>query len=179
MTRCPLAVTASVAAYRALLLVYPAAFTREFGGPMAQALRDLLVDATARAGPVGLLRAWPGVLWDVAVSALEQHRLNGWGRPGRWAVACFALCLPAVAFWGSVFLDAGLGSELGRLLADAQAALPPGGQAGLWLGLPTLGLAAALYAARLDGRSALSLGGVGVSGLLVVAVLGAATLRVS
>jgi hypothetical protein len=179
MSRYPFGVRASVGVYRAFLLLYPASFTRAFGAPMVQAFRDLLEDATIRGGPFGLLRAWPDVLWDLAVSATVQHRRNGWGRFGHWTVIGFALCLPAVVFWGSVLLDTFLRSQLGHVLVNAQAAFSPLEQAGLWLGLPAVGLVAALLAARLDGRSALSLGCIGVNGLLLVAVLGAATLRAS
>jgi hypothetical protein len=179
MTRHALAVRASARLYRALLFLYPASFADEFGAPMVQAFRDLAEAAAAEGGLVGLLLVWPRVLRDLASSTAEQHRYNGPGRLDRWTVAGFLLCLPAVAFWASVVLDSFLTSWLGRWLVDAQALIPPAGQAGLWLGLPILGLLAAVQAARLDGRSALSLGCLAVNTLLVALVVGAATLRVS
>jgi hypothetical protein len=169
----------SVGVYRAFLLLYPASFTREFCAQMVQVFQDMLEDAKSKGGLLSVLRAWTGVLWDLLVSVVEQHRLHGLGRFERWTAAGFILCLPAVAFWVCVFLDTFLGSELGRLLVEAQSNISPIGQASLWLGLPAIGLTTALHAARVDGRSALSLGGIGVNGLLVIAVLGAATLRVS
>jgi hypothetical protein len=179
MTRYTFAVKVSVGVYRALLLLYPASFTHEFGEPMVGAFRDLAEDAEAEGGLFGLMGVWPGVLWDLVCSAAEQHRCSGRGRPGRCTVASLLLGLPAVAFWASVFLDTFVASRSGRWLVDAQALIPPAGQASLWLGLPALGVAVALYAARLDGRSALSIGGVGVNMVLVALVLAAATLRVS
>jgi hypothetical protein len=179
MTRCRLAVTVSVSLYRALLFLYPLSFTKEFGAPMLRAYQDLIENAAARGGLFGLMKTWPSVLVDLALSASAQHWESGLGRLGRWTVAGFILCVPAVVFWLSVFLDVFLGSDLGRWALDAQSTISPAGQASLWLGLPALGLTAELFAARRDGRSALSLGGICVNGLLVVAIVGAATLRVS
>jgi hypothetical protein len=179
MTRCRLAIRISVAIYRALLLVYPSTFTQEFGDPVVRAYQDLVEDAANSAGLLGVAGTWPGLVVDLVLSAAARHWDNGWGRVSGWTVAGLVLCVPALIFWFSVFLDIVVGSEVARRALDAQSTISPGGQASLWLGLPGLGLAAELFAARQDGRSALSLGGIGVNGLLVLAILGAATLRVS
>jgi hypothetical protein len=179
MTRCCLAVRSSVVVYRALLLVYPSSFTQEFGDPMVWAYQDLVEDAASQGGLLGLARTWPGVVVDLLLSASAQHWDNGWGRISRWTVAGFVLGVPALVFWLSVFFDIVVGSELARRALDVQSTISPAGQASLWLGLPGLGLVAELFAARQDGRSALSLGGIGVNGFLVLAIVGAATLRVS
>jgi hypothetical protein len=174
-----LAVRFSVVVYRTLLLVYPSSFTQKFGDPLVRAFQDLVEDAANRGGLLSLARTWPGVVLDLVLSAAARHLENGWGRVSRWTVAGFILCVPALIFWFSVFLDVVVGSALGHWALDAQSAISPAGQASLWLGLPGLGLVTELFAARQDGRSALSLGGIGVNGFLVLAILGAATLRVS
>jgi hypothetical protein len=179
MARSSLSVRLSVRAYRALLCLYPAAFTREFGGPMVETFRAMAEDAVARRRGCAIARLWCLVLWDVLQSAPEQHRAHGVRRLGWRSLVALALCGPALAFWASVVLGEVLGLRLGRHLEDAQAGLPPAVQIGLWLGLPAAGLLAGLLAARAEGRSAVSLAGVVVSSFLIAFVLGAATLRVS
>jgi hypothetical protein len=179
MARLPLPVRLSVGAYRILLWLYPAAFTREFGGSMVETFREMAEDAVAHWGPPGVARIWCLVLWDVLKSAPEQHRAVGVRRLGGWSMVGLALCGPALAFWASVALGECLEVPLGRRLEEAQAGLPIAVQIGLLLGLPAGGLLVGLIAARSEGRSAASLAGVATNAVLVLFVLGAATLRIS
>ncbi len=58
----------SVRLYRALLWLYPPSLRRTHGDEMAQVFRDMLRDEVQRAGPPGALRAWGGVVSDLAAS---------------------------------------------------------------------------------------------------------------
>src|SRR5258707_3053847 len=58
--------------YRALLLVYPAPFRREYGAQMAQVFHDACRDAQRRRGPHGLLALWLATLGDLAASAWAE-----------------------------------------------------------------------------------------------------------
>jgi lipopolysaccharide/colanic/teichoic acid biosynthesis glycosyltransferase len=59
--------------YRALLLVYPAPFRREYGVQMAQVFCDCCRDAYRRSGRVGIAVLWTYTLCDLAASALDAH----------------------------------------------------------------------------------------------------------
>jgi hypothetical protein len=59
--------------YRALLLVFPAAFRRAYGDEMAHAVRDLCHDAWRTGGVWGVLALWPGALRDLLPAASAEH----------------------------------------------------------------------------------------------------------
>ncbi|MDZ4767221.1 MAG: hypothetical protein SGI73_21980 [Chloroflexota bacterium] len=60
--------------YRALLILYPAAFRREYGRHMTQVFRDLCRDAVARGGRWGLVNCWAAALLDLLKSVITEHR---------------------------------------------------------------------------------------------------------
>jgi hypothetical protein len=64
-------------AYAVLLQLYPAAFRREYGGAMLQAVREM-----ARDGGVPLWRKWLTVLADVSGSVVPEHLANPVVRTG-------------------------------------------------------------------------------------------------
>ena len=81
-------------AYRALLLVYPSGFRRDYGGPMLQFFGDCSRRAFRDAGPAGLLALWPRTMLDTLATAIEEHsqrgvemskekfnKLSGWALP--------------------------------------------------------------------------------------------------
>jgi hypothetical protein len=70
-------VALSAAAYRLLLLAYPARFRGEYGTHMAQAFRDCCLRAMRLDGPPGMLRLWSLTLADWLKSVIEQHLLKG------------------------------------------------------------------------------------------------------
>ncbi len=70
-------VALSSAAYRLLLIAYPARFRGEYGPHMAQAFRDCCLQALRQAGPAGMLRLWSLTLIDWLKSVIEQHLLKG------------------------------------------------------------------------------------------------------
>ncbi len=63
--------------YRLLLALYPADHRHEYGPHMAQVFRDVCHDAYAQQGTCGVLGAWLPVLFDLAITALEEHRRKG------------------------------------------------------------------------------------------------------
>lgn len=62
--------------YRALLLLYPRAFRREFGPHMAQVFRDCCRQGQGERGAVGILSLWVPVVCDLAVTALPERLLE-------------------------------------------------------------------------------------------------------
>lgn len=93
--RLPWPVAVSVRIYRGLLRFYPLRFRQEFAGQMAQVFRDCCQDAYAAKGLKGVLKLWPGVVVDLAISAAKQHKANL--RPGK-VIALFATYLLALGF---------------------------------------------------------------------------------
>lgn len=73
--------------YAALLMLYPAAFRREYGEPMKEAFRTLRLEH--RRGPAAL---WFFVITDLCRSAGREHLEAWWPHPRRlvlhWAMAC-------------------------------------------------------------------------------------------
>jgi hypothetical protein len=67
------AVAISDRAYRILLAAYPAEFRRRYGPEMAQVLRTSCQIAYHALGAGGVLRLWPGLLWDWAWSAADER----------------------------------------------------------------------------------------------------------
>jgi hypothetical protein len=64
-------------AYRALLIVYPADYRREYGPWMAQMFRDVCRDAYQQQGAAGIVLWWCTTLFDLALTAFEQRRKGG------------------------------------------------------------------------------------------------------
>src|SRR5262249_59400026 len=60
-----------------LLAVYPTDHRRAYGQHMAQVFRDVCRDAFAQQGTCGVLAAWLPVLFDLTITALEEHRRKG------------------------------------------------------------------------------------------------------
>lgn len=69
--------TSSGRLYRALLLLYPRAFRREFGPQMAQVFRACCRQAQGERGAVGILSLWVPTLSDLAVTALLERLSEG------------------------------------------------------------------------------------------------------
>jgi hypothetical protein len=63
--------------YRALLILYPRAFRREFGPHMAQVFGDMCRHVASERGAVGILSLWAPIICDLAVSALHERLLEG------------------------------------------------------------------------------------------------------
>lgn len=66
-------VQASVALFRALLLLYPARFRRAYGEPMRQVFRASLLDAAQRGGAAGIAQLWLRTLGDLLLTALAER----------------------------------------------------------------------------------------------------------
>jgi hypothetical protein len=64
----------SARAYRALLILYPADYRREYGALMVQMFRDVCRDAYRRRGLMGILMWWCKTILDLAVTVFEQRR---------------------------------------------------------------------------------------------------------
>lgn len=60
--------------YRALLVLYPADYRREYGSLMVQLFRDVCREKLHRHGFTGLAYWWCKTLFDLALTALEQRR---------------------------------------------------------------------------------------------------------
>jgi hypothetical protein len=68
---------ASVAIYRCLLWLYPAAFRRAYGAQMAQVFRDSCRQAQQERGLPGVIVLWLATLVDLLRSALAEHLSEG------------------------------------------------------------------------------------------------------
>jgi len=66
-------VSASLALYRALLLLYPARFRRIYGAQMTQTFRDTLRAAAQRGGLAGMAHVWRVTLGDLLITALAEQ----------------------------------------------------------------------------------------------------------
>lgn len=67
----------SIALYRRLLVLYPAAFRRAYGAQMAQVFRDNYRQAQQERGLPGILALWLATLADLLRSALAEHLSEG------------------------------------------------------------------------------------------------------
>ncbi len=63
----------SLAVYRALLLLYPARFRRDYGEQMALVFRDACRDAVHQRGLGGLAQVWRMTLGDLIVTAISER----------------------------------------------------------------------------------------------------------
>jgi hypothetical protein len=69
----PLAISASLRLYRALLHLHPQAFRREFGASILQVFAQECRDAHRAAGAAGVLRLWLPSLCDLVAGAVAEH----------------------------------------------------------------------------------------------------------
>ncbi len=132
--------------YRALLILYPRAFRREFGPHMAQVFGDACRQVAGECGAVAILGLWAPVACDLAVSALHERLLEGVHMP-RWSHVSRSLAVRAggaAALLGGTLL---LLSFLSHPSGLARAVVP-GSIACLILGM--VGLHALLW--RREGR---------------------------
>lgn len=67
----------SVALYRALLVLYPAAYRRDYGALMVQLFRDVAREKYAGGGILAMALWWCKTLVDLLVTAVEQRRKEG------------------------------------------------------------------------------------------------------
>lgn len=67
------AVAFSGTVFRHLLVVYPKAYRREYGEPMAQLFRDQCRESWRTAGGLGLARLWLRVLPDLMKTSMQEH----------------------------------------------------------------------------------------------------------
>jgi hypothetical protein len=135
--------------YRALLMLYPRAFRREFGPHMVQAFGDLCRQVERERGAMALLGLWAPLARDLAVSALQERLLEGVHMPrwSRWSHLSRSVVVRAggaAALLGGALL---LLSFLSHPQGVARAVVP-GSVAGLILGM--VGLHALLW--RREGR---------------------------
>ncbi len=68
------ALAVSVKVYRALLILYPAEYRRDYGELMAQVFRDMCRDAYRARGLTGMLLWWCTTLFDLIFTAIEERR---------------------------------------------------------------------------------------------------------
>jgi len=59
--------------YRALLVIYPPSYRREYGELMVQLFRDQCSDAQREGGTLGLLRMYVRVSGDLLLSVFREH----------------------------------------------------------------------------------------------------------
>ncbi len=106
--------------YRALLLVYPKEFRREYGPRMEQTFMDLCREKLRRGGRRGLARLWVHAMADLVASASVERR-SGIGltnneevtlRDGRLAWIGSVLLLAPLYFVAASLLKYGLGVGL-------------------------------------------------------------------
>jgi hypothetical protein len=64
----------SARVYRALLVLYPAEYRREYGWLMAQVFRDVCRESYQQNGALGVMGWWCATLFDLALTAFEQRR---------------------------------------------------------------------------------------------------------
>jgi hypothetical protein len=64
----------SVRAYRAMLVLYPTDYRREYGPLMVQFFRDVSVDKYHRHGLLGIALWWCKTFLDLTLTVIEQHR---------------------------------------------------------------------------------------------------------
>lgn len=80
MSRGELASRVSERVYRALLIVYPREFRREYGAQMRQVFGDLCREEMRRKQKIGLVRLWMRTILDLGKSAIAQ-RMGDLDRP--------------------------------------------------------------------------------------------------
>ncbi len=67
-------IAGSARIYRALLILYPADYRREYGALMVQVFRDVCRDRLRRQGIAGIVLWWCKTLLDLTLTAMEQRR---------------------------------------------------------------------------------------------------------
>ncbi len=67
-------VTRSASVYRALLILYPADYRREYGTLMVQVFRDVARDKYGRRGLIGMALWWCSTLLDLTLTVIEQRK---------------------------------------------------------------------------------------------------------
>jgi Flp pilus assembly protein TadB len=81
--------TVSDRLYRGLLVLYPAAFRREFGPDMAQVFRDTCRMAARRGGTGAVMGVWLGIAWDLLLTAGQQRLADLFQRESPMDTATF------------------------------------------------------------------------------------------
>lgn len=138
---------------------------------------EQLRDAKARAAAFGVGRFWARTLWDWATTIISEGsiKMRQADRSTKLVfVAGSALLAPAVLAWLAIGVQIATGREIGPPL--------PGGalvEITVLAALPALALAAGLIASSRRGRSPLAAALIASSGLLLLLVFAAATLRSS
>jgi hypothetical protein len=69
--------SASLALYGWLLLLYPRLFRREYGKLMMQLFRDLMADAIRQRSVLAIVEVWWRVANELMVTVWEQHSIAG------------------------------------------------------------------------------------------------------
>jgi hypothetical protein len=64
----------STAVYRALLMLYPADYRREYGALMVQVFRDVARDKYAGGGVIAMALWWCSTLLDLTLTVIEQRK---------------------------------------------------------------------------------------------------------
>ena len=117
MSRSDLASRVSERIYRALLVVYPREFRREYGAQMRQVFGDLCREERRRKQRIGLVWLWLRTVLDLGRSALAQ-RIGALDRPNgkevgvnerKLAGIVFALLLAPLFFVAASLLKYGFG----------------------------------------------------------------------
>ncbi|MBL8155679.1 MAG: hypothetical protein JNM70_15965 [Anaerolineae bacterium] len=74
MRTIPPIITFSEQVYRALLILYPAAYRREYGPLMAQVFRDVCRERYGQDGLAGMALWWCATLLDLTLTVIEERR---------------------------------------------------------------------------------------------------------
>ncbi len=76
-TQTPRLLVISEQVYAVLLVLYPAAYRREYGQHMLQMFRDICRDSYRMNGAWGVFELWLSALLDLFITVIEQHRQEG------------------------------------------------------------------------------------------------------
>ena len=133
MSTPPKLVVLSERIYRKLLLLYPPAHRRDYGGMMAQLFRDQCRDADREGRSAGLIKLWLRVLPDIGKTSLQEQiaaierkqimkNITAINNPTTWLIIGIALGILSVPLiqspGGMVLAVASALAILARAVAD-------------------------------------------------------------
>jgi len=133
MSTPPKLVVLSEKIYRKLLLLYPPAHRRDYGGLMAQLFRDQCRDAYREGRSAGLIKLWLRVLPDIGKTSIQEQiaaikrkpimkNITAINNPTTWLIIGIALGILSVPFiqspGGMVLAIASALAVLARAVVD-------------------------------------------------------------
>ena len=127
----------SVRIYSLMLYAYPAAFSREYGHPMAQLFKDEARDTLQGSGTAGLIGLWFLTLFDLLKTAFAEHIWEvfhmSMEKLQRWSGPAAAIAGP---LWVSIWFIEGVDENVIFLLLVPTLLFMAVGLAGLYRSLP-------------------------------------------